>query len=233
MTTAAQIITEALHLFGITDQTEAPTATDISNNVTILNDLLRAEQADGACQYLIKRQTFTMPPGMNGQIYTFVVGNGSPGYLVQVDAVAVRSIWMNDINITVNRETRMAPIADVVRTTYPGIVTKWHQERQTDGSVLITAWQPPRAPANALIEYGGRLPLISNPNGSDVVALPPEGIHDATLIVGASYHGLVWTGARRDGPYHHGRRARQRTVAGLRKRPTMAPVCEELIWARL
>ena len=182
--TAAQIITEALHLFGIVDQTEAPTATDIANNVTILNDLLRAEQADGACQYLIKRIAVTLPPGTNGQVYSFVVGNGSPSYLVQVDAVAIRSIWMNDINLTVNRETRMAPISDVVRTTYPGIITKWHQERQTDGSVLVTAWQPPRAPANALIEYGGRLALISNPTGSDIVALPPEGIHDATLLLG-------------------------------------------------
>ena len=184
MTTAAQIITEALHLFGITDQTEQPTATDIANNVTILNDLLRAEQADGACQYLIKRIVATLPPGTPQQIYSFVVGNGSPSYLVQVDAVAVRAIWMNDINLTVNRETRMAPISDVVRTTYPGIITKWHQERQTDGSVLVTAWQPPRAPAKALIEYGGRLALISAPDGSDTVALPPEGIHDATLLLG-------------------------------------------------
>lgn len=180
--TAADIITEALHLFGIVDQTETPTATDIANNVTILNDLLRAEQADGACQYLIKRIKTTLPLGTNGSVYSFVVGNGSPSYLVQVDAVAVRSIWMNDINLTVNRETRMAPISDVVRTTYPGIVTKWHQERQTDGSVLVTAWQPPRAPANALIEYGGRLALISA--GTDIVALPPEGIHDATLLLG-------------------------------------------------
>ena len=180
--TAADIITEALHLFGIVDQTETPTATDIANNVTILNDLLRAEQADGACQYLIKRIKTTLPLGTNGSVYSFVVGNGNPSYLVQVDAVAVRSIWMNDINLTVNRETRMAPISDVVRTTYPGIVTKWHQERQTDGSVLVTAWQPPRAPANALIEYGGRLALISA--GTDIVALPPEGIHDATLLLG-------------------------------------------------
>ena len=117
MTTAAQIITEALHLFGITDQAEAPTATDISNNVIILNDLLRAEQADGACQYLIKRLTATLPPGTNGQVYSFVIGDANPSYLVQVDAVAMRSMWMNDINLTVNRETRMAPIADVVRTT--------------------------------------------------------------------------------------------------------------------
>lgn len=184
MTTAAQLITSALHLFGIVDETEQPTATDIANNVTILNDLLRAEQADGACQYLIKRLTVTLPPGTNGQVYTFSVGVGSTSYLVQVDAVAVRAIWMNDINITVNRETRMAPIADCVRTTYPGIVTKWHQERQTDGSVLVTAWQPPRAASSALIEYGGRLALISAPDGSDTVALPPEGIHDATLLLG-------------------------------------------------
>jgi hypothetical protein len=184
MTTAAQIITEALQLFGIIDQTESPTATDIANNVKTLNDLLRQEQADGACQYLIKLLTVTLPQGTTGQIYTFAVGTGSTSYLVQVDAVAVRAIWMNDVNITVNRETRMAPKSDVVRTTYPGIITKWHQERQTDGSVLVTAWQPPRAPAKALIEYGGRLPLISAPDGSDVVALPPEGVHDAVLLLG-------------------------------------------------
>lgn len=181
MTTANDITTKAMHLFGILDQTEDPTATDLTNNAAILNDILRAEQADGACQYLIKRQTVTLPQGTTQQIYSFSIGTGSSSYLVQKDAVAVRAIWMNDISLTVFRETRMAPISDVLRTTYPGIITKWHQERQSDGSVLITAWQPPRAPATALIEYGGRLPVIAN--GSDV-ALPPEGIHDATLMLG-------------------------------------------------
>ena len=50
--------------------------------------------------------------------------------------------------------------------------------------MLVTAWQPPNKPTIALIEYGGRLPIISAPDGSDVVALPPEGIHDATLLLG-------------------------------------------------
>jgi hypothetical protein len=106
----------------------------------------------------------------------------------------MRRLWMNDINVTVNRETRMSPIMDVVRTTYPGIITKWHPERQSDGSILVTAWQPPRAAAQALIEYGGRLPLISAVDGSDTVALPPEGIHDATLLLGrriAKSYGVV------------------------------------------
>lgn len=184
MATAADIITKAMRLFGILDQTEQPTATDLANNVAILNDLLRAEQADGACQFLIRRTPVQLPTGVNQQVYSFSIGTASASYAVQVDAVAVRSIWINDINLTVNRETRMAPVADVVRTTYPGIITKWHQERQSDGSVLVTAWQPPRAPATALIEYGGRLALISVVDGSDVVALPPEGIHDATLLLG-------------------------------------------------
>jgi hypothetical protein len=78
----------------------------------------------------------------------------------------------------------MSPIADVVRTTYPGLITKWAQERQVDGSVLVTAWQPPRASATALIEYGGRIAALTNPDGSDTVGLPPEGIHDATLLFG-------------------------------------------------
>lgn len=182
MTTAAQIITNALRLFGIVDQTETAQPSDITNNVPILNDLLRNEQADGACQYLIKRLYAQLPQGVNGQIYSFSIGTGDVSYLVQQDAVAVRSIWLNDTNLTVNRETRMAPIADVVRTMQPGIITKWHQERQADGSVLITAWQPPRATARALIEYGARLPIIVD--GTTVVALPPEGIHDATLLLG-------------------------------------------------
>lgn len=184
MTTAAEIITEALRLFGIIDQTETAQPADIANNVKILNNLLRNEMADGAVQFLMRRVVAQLPQGVSGQIYSFSIGNVDAGYLVQQDAVAVRSIWMNDINLTVNRETRMAPIADVVRTLQLGIVTKWHQERQSDGSVLITAWQPPRATARALIEYGGRLPALTAADGSDTVALPPEGIHDATLLLG-------------------------------------------------
>ena len=41
-----------------------------------------------------------------------------------------------------------------------GIITKWHQERQIDGSVLVTVWQPPRTATNILIEFGGRIPEI-------------------------------------------------------------------------
>lgn len=184
MTTAATIITNAMRLFGIIDTQENPTPGDIANNVIILNDLLRNEHSDGAAQYLIKRLTVTLPPGPSGSVYAFSIGTALPTYLVQQDALAVRAIWMNDINITINRETRMSPIADCVRTTYPGIVTKWHQERQSDNSVLVTAWQPPRAPSPCLIEFGGRLPLISAADGSDTVALPPEGIHDASMLLG-------------------------------------------------
>lgn len=184
MTTAAEIITEAMHLFGIIDQTENPTATDFANNVKVLNNLLRAEQADGACQFLITRVAQQLPAGVAQQIYTFSIGTADAGYLIQRDAVAVRAIYMNDQSLTVSRETRQAPIADVVRTTQPGIITKWHQERQSDGSILVTAWQPPRAAAQSLIEYGGRLAPITAADGSDTVALPPEGIHDATLLLG-------------------------------------------------
>jgi hypothetical protein len=181
---AAYVITQALRLFGIIDQTESPTATDFANNVPILNDILRNEQADGACQYLIKRVVATLPAGVSGSIYSFVIGTGSTSYLVQQDAVAVRAIYMNDLNLTVNRETRMAPIADVVRTVQLGIITKWHQERQIDGSVLVTAWQPPRSVAQSLIEIGGRVPALTNVAGTDAVPLPPEGIHDASLLLG-------------------------------------------------
>lgn len=184
MTTAADIITDALHQFGIVDITESPAATDISNGVRILNNLLRQEQADGAAQYLIQRFSVTLPAGVNGSVYTFAIGTANADYLVQQDAVAMRQLWLNDINLTVNRETRMAPSADVVRTTYPGLITRWHQERQADGSVLVTAWQPPRAPAPALLELGLRQPPITAPDGSDMVILPPEGVYDATLLLG-------------------------------------------------
>ena len=184
MTTAAELITRALHLFGILDQTEEPQPADIENNVKVLNDLLRAELADGAAQYLMGMTKPTLPAGAQGQIYTFNVGTANPNYAVQVDAVAIKAIWLNDINLTVNRETRVGPKADVVRTTFPGIITKWHQERQADGSVLVTAWQPPNRAVPALIEYGGRLPAITATDGSDTVAMPPEGIHDATLLLG-------------------------------------------------
>jgi hypothetical protein len=180
MTNAATVIENAMHLYGILDQAEHPDPIDIANNVIVLNDMLRSEHMDGASQYLIRRIVVTAPAGVQGSIYSFTL---------PVDAVAIRAIWCNDISPNVNRETRQAPIADVVRTTYPGIITKWHQERQTDGSITITAWQPPRTATTCLIEYGGRINALTASDGSDEVTLPPEGIHDATLMLGRRIHG--------------------------------------------
>src|SRR5260221_4702148 len=100
MTTATEVITEALHLFGILDQTEAPTTVDIANNVKVLNTMLRSDHMDGCAQYLMNRITATVPPGASGSIYSFLIGTGQ---LVNVDAVAIKAIWRNDIRPTVNR----------------------------------------------------------------------------------------------------------------------------------
>lgn len=180
MTTAATVIEDALHLYGILDQAEHPDPIDIANNVKILNNMLRSEHMDGAAQYLMKRVNVTVPAGVSGSVYTFIF---------PIDAVAIKAIWCNDVGIYVNRETRQAPLADVVVTTYPGIITKWHQERQVDGSILVTAWQPPRSATSCLIEYGGRISALTATDGSDEVSLPPEGIHDITLMLGRRIHG--------------------------------------------
>lgn len=184
MTTAAEIITEGLRLFGIIDQTEDAQPADIANGVKTLTNILCNENADGACQYLIKRVNVTLPAGVSMQVYSFRIGTQQAAYEVQYDAVAVRDLWMNDQSPSVNRTTRIAPISDVVRTTQLGIITKWHQERQSDGSILVTAWQPPRTAPPCLIEYGARLPAFTKTDGSDVVGLPPEGVQDAALLFG-------------------------------------------------
>ena len=189
MTTAATVIENALHLYGILDQTEHATPADIANNVIVLNEMLRSEHVDATAQYLMNRVISFVPAGHTGSIYSFVIGTAKTSYPIQVDAVAIKAIWCNDISPTVNRETRQAPIADVVRTTYPGIITKWHQERQIDGSIRVTAWQPPRSATRCLIEYGARIAALTNPDGSDVVNLPPEGIHDVTLMLGRRIFG--------------------------------------------
>lgn len=188
MTTAAELISRALHLFGLLDQTEDPQPIDIANNVGVLNDLLRSEMADGAAQFLMQRVAAQVPAGQAGQIYSFSIGTANPSYLVQNDAVGVKSIYVNDIPNN-NRETREAPTADVVRNMTVGRIMKWHQERQSDGSILVTAWQAPAVSVPVLIEFGGRLPLISAADGSDVIALPPEGIHDVTLLLGLTVSG--------------------------------------------
>ncbi len=179
MTTAAEVITEALHLFGIVDQTEVPTTVDITNNVKVLDNMLRNDHMDGCAQYLMNRVLVTLPLGAAGTVYSFLVGSGQ---LVDVNAVAIKAIWCNDIGPTVNRETRQASFSDVARTTFPGIITKWHQERQIDGSIRVTAWQPPSNATPVMIEYGGRIAPITA--GTDDVPLPPEGIHDVTLMLG-------------------------------------------------
>lgn len=188
-TTAAAVIANAMHMFGITDVVEQPTAADFASNVPILNDLLRSEYPDAAATFLMKTVAQQVPAGVSGSIYTFQIGTAQPSYLVQQDVVGVKAIWVNDVSPTVNRETRQGPKADVVRTTYPGRITKWHQERQQDGSVLVYAWQPPAFATQILLEMGGRVPLISNPLGTDMVPLPPEGIHDITLLLGLTICG--------------------------------------------
>lgn len=183
MDTAATVITKALRLFGIIDQMEDPTPADLANGVPVLNDLLRSEHADGACQYTITTAETTLPVGVSGQVYTFTIGNGA-SFTLNADAVAMRQMWVKDINIMVNRETRPAPKADVVRTTFPSMITRWHQERRVDGSILVYAGQPPRTAVRALIEYGGRIKALTAADGSDSVELPPEGIADAVLLFG-------------------------------------------------
>ncbi len=179
MTTAAEVITNALHIFGIVDQTELPTTVDIANNVKVLNNMLRNDHMDGCAQYLMNRTLATLPIGTSGSVYSFEIGIGKA---VNVNAVAVKAIWCNDIGPTVNRETRQASFSDVARTTFPGIITKWHQERQIDGSIRVTAWQPPSNATPVMIEYGGRISEITT--GTDEIPLPPEGIHDVTLMLG-------------------------------------------------
>jgi hypothetical protein len=188
MTTAATVIASALRLYGILDQTEDPSPSDIANTVPILNDLLRSEHVDGAAQYLLKLANATVPAGSSGSISAFSIGTAT-GYLVKVDAVAVKSIWVQDIGPTVNRETVAASMSDIVRTTNLGRITKWNQKRQVDGSVLVSVWQPPAVPTPLLIEYGGRVAPITATDGSDVVGLPPEGIHDVTLLLGRRIFG--------------------------------------------
>lgn len=183
MDTAKTVITKALRLFSIVDQMEDPTDTDIANGVAILNDLLRSEQVDAACQYTIKTAVVPLPAGVSGQVYTFTIGVGS-SFTLNADAVAMRQMWIKDVGLTVNRETRPAPKSDLVRTTFPSMITRWHQERQIDGSVLVTAGQPPRVAVSALIEYGARIAALTAADGSDVVQLPPEGIADAVLLFG-------------------------------------------------
>lgn len=182
MATASQIITDGLRLFGCIDITEDAQPSDIASGIRVLNNILRSEHADAAASYLMVTEQCVLPQGVPGQIYSFSIGVANPNYAVQRDIVGVSQIWLNDISLTVNRETRQAPKADVVRTTYPGIITKWHQERQADGSVLVYGWQSPRAPATALIEMGARMPLLVS--GDDTVPMPPEGVHDATLLFG-------------------------------------------------
>ena len=184
MKQASYYITQAMRLFQILDAQENPSPTDIANNVPVLSDMLRSDYQDACASFNIRRFYAQLPPGAVGQVYTFNIGIADPSYVVQQDVVGVRMFWMNDLNLTINREVREAPSEDVVVMTYPSVISRFHQERQSDGSVLITAGPPPRASARAYIEAGFRIPALTNTDGSEMVMVPAEAGHATVLALG-------------------------------------------------
>jgi hypothetical protein len=171
-------VTASLKLFGIIDVSETPTTNEMADGILALNKLLRSEHQDGASQYLISRVNFTLRMGQQ----SFTVGTAKQTYDVQVDACDVRRIDAMDMGQYIRRAVNFAPMYDVTRTTYPGLVTKAHQERQADNSILVTVWQVPRADTPLLIELGGRIPAVTKQ--SDVLPLPDDAVDAVEHLLG-------------------------------------------------
>ena len=183
--TAGVTVTNAYRLLNAIDFVETPTAAEMAFGIDILNKLLRSEHQDGASKYLIKTLTYTIPAGRQ----SFTIGADAK-YDVNIDACVLRRLDMADFgNGLVRRETRPAPKVDVRRTLQPGIVTKWCQEQQVDGSLLIWIWQIPRVASRCELEIGGRVPAMSA--GTDVLPLPPEGSAATELLLAKRLRGTT------------------------------------------
>jgi hypothetical protein len=181
--TCGDVITNAYRMLGAIDATEAPTAAEMAWALDMLNNTLRAEYADGASQYLISLQQFTIPALRQ----FFTIGAGA-NFHVNVDAVILRRLDMADFgNGTTRRETRAAPMVDIRRTLFPGLITKWNQFSQPDGSLKVFIWQPPRINALSEMELGGRVPLLTS--AFSVIPFPPEGIAATEYILAARLRG--------------------------------------------
>jgi hypothetical protein len=178
-TTTGEVVTGAMRLFGIIDTEEQPTTAEMTIGLGILNNMLRAEHQDAAAQYLISRFNYTIAAGQQ----TFQIGIASASYAVQMDVVGVRRI---DCLFTplVRREVVWSPMVDIVRTLQPGLITKAHQERQTDDSVLVSVWQIPRAPQQMYIEVGNRIAEIVETTPTQALPIPSEGIHAIKHLLG-------------------------------------------------
>ena len=181
--TAGTTVTNAYRLLNAIDFVETPTSAEMTFGIDILNKLLRSEHQDGASKYIIQTLSYTIPAGRQ----SFPIGaNGKSD--VNVDACVLRRIDMADFgNGLVRRETRAAPKVDVRRTLQPGIVTKWNQEPQADGSILVWIWQIPRVAAACELEIGGRIPTMSN--SVDLLPLPPEGVAAVELLLAKRLRG--------------------------------------------
>jgi hypothetical protein len=181
--TAGEIVTGAYRLLNAIDTTEVPTATEMQWGIDLLNDLYRSTHADGCSQYQIQILPFTIPALRQN----FTIGDGA-NYDINIDAVVFRRLDMADFgNTMTRRETRAAPKVDVRRTLFPGLIVKWHQETQSDGSLKIWVWQPPRMNAKCEIEIGGRLPVITS--SATAIPLPPEGVTASKYILAKAVRG--------------------------------------------
>lgn len=174
--TADQMVTAAMRLLNAIDAAETPAATELQQGREALSDLLRAQHSDAASTYLIERHTFTLP----AQQSQFIISMAADADLKR-DAVVVRDIWANDTSPNVNRPVYPGSEDEVVRTTSPGIPTKWFQERRADGGVRVTVWQMPRVSCPLLISVGERVPEL--PTGDTVVPLPPEATTQAEYLL--------------------------------------------------
>lgn len=147
---AADLIASSMRLIGATAASEVPTATEITDGLAVLNDMLEGWSIESLTVYATQDQTITLVPGTS--VYTI----GPTGSTVGVRPIAIDSAFVSyggvdfEIEITtdtdrynaisIKQQTGAVPVLLLYDASFPdATITLWPVPAFSPASLTITS----------------------------------------------------------------------------------------------
>lgn len=168
--TARDLITGSLRIIGAISTGEAPSAAELQDAISVLNDMLDSWSTNSLAVNARVPESFTLVPGQ--QSFTMgPTGNFDTSRPLEIEQAAIQVIDTSPtVEIPLHILTHQEWADELVKAVTSTIPTKLHL-RGTSPLETLEFWPIPSA-ANKVILYS-RKPLASVSNGNTVFTLPP------------------------------------------------------------